>query len=133
MVLISQNNVLLIKKLVSVALKHVRSINYIVEKVIDAIDGVYRARPSEEDKDLAFLLITLGGPSLLDILYKANKLPSCSTAYRLAKDFKSLACPVSLTEAECLENNLVPSSLLTSWIAFIKFDETFLTPRLSQK
>ena len=62
MVLISQNNVLRIKELVSVALKHRRSINYIVEKVLDAIDGVYRTRPSKEDKDLAFLVLKLGGP-----------------------------------------------------------------------
>ena len=54
MVLLSQNNVLCVKELVAVALKHQRSINYIVNKVDKKI---YRARPSEEDKDLAFIVV----------------------------------------------------------------------------
>ena len=52
----------------SVALKHNRSIKYIVDKVILAISKVYRARPSQEDKDLAFVVLKLGGPALLDIV-----------------------------------------------------------------
>ena len=67
MVLLSQNNVLRVKELVTVALKHQRSINYIVDKVVLAINKIYRARPTEEDKDLAFIVLKLGGPALLDI------------------------------------------------------------------
>ena len=85
MVLLSQNNVLRVKELVSVALKHNRSINYIVDKVGLAIHKVYRARPSEEDRDFAFVVLKLGGPALLSVLCKANKLPSTSLAYRMAK------------------------------------------------
>ena len=44
MVLLSQNNVLRVKELVSAALKHNRSINFIVDKVGLAIHKVYRAR-----------------------------------------------------------------------------------------
>ena len=80
--LLSQNDVLRVKELVAIALKHNRSINYIVDKVLDAIAGIYRARPSNDDKELAFVVLKLGGPSLLNILCKANKLPSDSTAYR---------------------------------------------------
>ena len=83
MVLLSQNNVPRVKELVTVALKHQRSINYIVDKVVLAINKIYRARPSEEDKDLAFIVLKLGGPALLDILGKANKLPSSSVAPQL--------------------------------------------------
>ena len=71
------------KELVAVALKHQRSINYIVDKVILTINKIYRARPSEEDKDLAFIVLKLGAPALLDILGKANKLPSSSVAPQL--------------------------------------------------
>ena len=41
LVLISENNVLRVKELVSVALRHHRSINYIVEKVSMAVNKVY--------------------------------------------------------------------------------------------
>ena len=83
------------KELVSVALKHNRSINYIVDKVGLAIHKVYRARPSEEDRDLAFVVLKLGGPAL----YATNKLPSTSLAYRMAKDVRSLDTPVTATAA----------------------------------
>ena len=95
MVLLSQNNVLGVKELVSVALKHNRSINYIVDKVGLAIHKVYRARPSEEDRDFAFVVLKLGGPAL----YATNKLPSTSLAYRMAKDVRSLDTPVTATAA----------------------------------
>ena len=101
MVLLSQNNVLRIKELVSVAMKHNRNIDYIVDKVGLAINKVYRARRSEEDRDLAFVVLKLGGPALLSILCKANKLPSTSLAYRMAKNLHSLHSPVTATAAEC--------------------------------
>ena len=86
MVQIAENNVLRVKELVSVALKHNRSISYIVDKVTLAINKVYRARPSQEDKYLAFVVLKLGGPALLDIMCKANKLPSTSLAYPMATE-----------------------------------------------
>ena len=94
MVLISENNVLRVKELVSVALMHHRSINYIVEKVSMAVNKVYRARRSDEDKDLAFIVLKLGGPALLDMLCKANKLPSSSLAYRMGSGMKDVNCDV---------------------------------------
>ena len=70
MVRLSQNDVLRVKELVAVALKHKRSIKNIVDKVVGAIEGVYPARPSDKDEDLAFVVLKLGGPSLLNILCK---------------------------------------------------------------
>ena len=67
MILISENNVLRLKELVGVALRNNHSISYIVDKVMLAINKVYRARPSEEDRDLAFIVLKIGGPSLLSI------------------------------------------------------------------
>ena len=84
------------------ALKNHRGLCYIVEKVKDAIDGVYRARPSNEDKDLAVLVLKIGGPSLLDICFKANVLPSVLTAYRLAKSMKRFRSPIVWSVMDCL-------------------------------
>ena len=57
---------------------------------MDAIDGCYSSRPSECDKDLAFLVLMLGGPNLLDIMYRARVLPSVPPAYKIAKQRKPL-------------------------------------------
>ena len=62
-----------------------RSIQYILGKCTEAVAGVYRARADQDDKDLAFLVLKFGGPSLFDILYRANVLPSTSLAYRMSK------------------------------------------------
>ena len=114
----------------AIALKHNRSINYIVDKVLDAIAGIYRARPSNQDKELAFVVLKLGGPSLLSILCKANKLPSDSTAYRLGKDLKEIECSVTMSAAECMKKNLDSKYFLDSHTTSSKMDETFLVPRI---
>ena len=123
MVLISEYNVLRVKELVVVALRHQRSINYIVDKVTLAINKVYRARPSEEDKDLAFIVLKLGGPTLLDILCKANKLPSSSLGYRMGSTFKRIHSPV-MSAAECMRGNLDLDAFSTSYSSSLKMDET---------
>ena len=81
----TQNNIPSLTQLVNVALKRKRSVRYILDEVTEVIDGVYIARASNDDKDLAFLVLKFGGPSLLDILYQANVFPSTSTAYHMAK------------------------------------------------
>ena len=62
-------------RLVNVALQNRRSIQYIVSKCTEAIAGVYRARVDQDDRDLTFLVLNFGGPSLLDILYRAMTPP----------------------------------------------------------
>ena len=130
MVLIAENNVLRVKELVSVALRNNRSISYIVDKVTLAINKVYRARPSEEDKDLSFIVLKLGGPTLLDVLCKANKLPSTSLAYRMGTDMRHLHSPVTMSVEECVRTNLDIETFSTSYSSSQKMDETFLTPRI---
>ena len=130
LVLLSQNDVLRVKELVAVALKNNRSINYIVDKVLDAVAGIYRARPSEKDKDLAFVVLKLGGPSLLNILYKANKLPSDSTAYRIGKGLKEINCSVTMTAGSCMDENFDAEYFHDSYTTSVKMDETYLIPRI---
>ena len=48
---ILQNNIPRLQNLVNVALRNRRSINYILEKCTLAINGIYKARASEDDKD----------------------------------------------------------------------------------
>ena len=57
----SENNIPRLQQLVNVALKNNRSISYIVSKVMAVIDGVYLPNPSQDDKDLAFLVLKFGG------------------------------------------------------------------------
>lgn len=85
---ISNQNIPRLTELVSTALNQNRGVSYIANKIIDAVDGIYRPNPRQDDKDLAFLVLKVGGPSLLDIL------PSVSTAYRIAKSCKSIESSV---------------------------------------
>ena len=128
MILLSENNIPRLNQLVAVALRNRRSITYITEKVMQAIDGLYLARPSEDDKDLAYLILKLGGPSLLTMCFKSNKLPSVSTANRVAKTMKGLKCSVKMSVEDCFKANIDLSN--ATHAASLKADETVLTPRL---
>ena len=79
---ISENNVPRLQQLVAVARNNNRGIPYIVSQVVNAIANIYTPNPSQDDKDLAFVVLKFGGPSLLSILHRAGMLPSESTAYR---------------------------------------------------
>ena len=72
----------------------------------------------------------LGGPALLDMLCKANKLPSSSLAYRMGSGMKHVSSPVTMTPVECMENNLDLETYSSSYAASQKMDETFLTQRV---
>ena len=82
-----------------------QSISYITSKVVDAIDGIYQTRPSQEDKDLTFLILQFGGPSLLDICHKTNALPSVSTANRMSKELRDINTNIGTTPAQCFHTN----------------------------
>ena len=76
------------------------------DKVTLAIGKIYRARPSQEDKDLSFIVLKLGSPTLLSILCKANKLSSTSIAYRIGHELKPLHSPVTNSATKCMQSNL---------------------------
>ena len=46
---------------------------------------MYNPNSSEDDKDLAFLILQYGGPGLLHIVNRAIKFPCTSRAYKLLK------------------------------------------------
>ena len=126
---VANNNIPRLNQLVAVALRNNRSISYILGKVEDAIRGVYRARPSEDDKDLALLVLEFGGPSLLDILFKGNHLPSVSTGYRMRKKSKKIKSTIGTSVGSLMgENTALDFESSTSSFS-IKADETYVTPR----
>ena len=73
-------------ELVKVAISSKRSLEYIISKIVDAVDGIYNPHSSEDDKDLAFIILQFGGPGLLDIVHRVLNFPSTSNAYRILKN-----------------------------------------------
>ena len=131
--LIAENKIPRLHFLVNVALKNRRSIEYIVGKCTEAIAGVYRARVDQDDKELAFLVLKFGGPSLLDILFRANLLPSTSLAYRMSKAGPHLQTSVKLSFTECFQQNFkleFGENENEKYGLSIKSDETYINPRL---
>ena len=127
---ISENNIPRLTQLISVALRNKRSVSYIMNKVIAAIDGIYTPNPSKDDKDLAFLVLKIGGPCLLDILFRAGVLPSVSLAYKMAKSSSPIISSVKSDILDCVKANVncdEESQLALS----LKLDETYVTPSLS--
>ena len=88
--IIKENNIPKLHELVKVASNRNRGIEYVIRRMVDAIGGTYNARSSEDDVDLAFLILQYGGPGLLDIVHRALKFPSTSTAYRLLQKSKEM-------------------------------------------
>ena len=129
MVLISDNNILRLQQLVKVALNNNRSVGHIVSKVMAVIDGLYRPNPSQDDKDLAFLTLKFGGPSLLNMLYRAGVLPSVSLAYKMSKSCHPLVSSVNSSVKDCFDNITV--SVIGGSSMSLKLDETYITPVLS--
>ena len=130
LVSISENNLPRLQQLVNVALKNHSSISHIVTKVTSVIDGIYMPNPSQNDKDLAFLVLKFGGPSLLSILHCAGVLPSVSLAYKMSKQFKPLISSVKKSVSECFDANILISDLGKGLVS-LKMDETYITPVLS--
>ena len=126
---IANNNVPRLNQLVAVALRNNRGISYILSKVTAAIQGVYNARPSDDDKDLALLVLEFGGPSLLDILYKANYLPSVSTGYEMRQKSKKIKSTIGSSFPQLMEDNTTLNEENSSYAFSIKADETFVTAR----
>ena len=62
-----------------------------MNKLADAIDGIYSANPTQDDKDIAFLIQQFGGPGLLDMVARAIKLPSNSTVYQLLQGISTVS------------------------------------------
>ena len=131
LVFIATNNVSRLHELVGVALNNNHGIEYILEKCKLAVAGVYQARAGKDDKDMAFLVLKFGGPSLLDILHRAKLLPSTSVAYRINKECTPIKSSVHMTIKECFEANFHEDWMGNDAKSLsIKMDETYLNAKI---
>lgn len=83
---------------------------------------------NDDDKDLAFLVLKFGGPSLLDILHRAKCFPSTSVAYRMNKECPPIKSSVHMSVMECFKANIHGHFCISSKIfsLSIKCDETYV-------
>ena len=114
--------------LVDVALRQKRSIGYILQKVTDAIDGIYNPHYKEDDKELAFIILQFGGPALLDIVHRAIKLPSTSTAYKMIKGSRTINTSVNADVSELTDNFKIDSEA-PKYGHMLKIDEHYVDKR----
>ena len=85
MLQIQSNSIPQLHQIVSIALKQKRNVQYVLSKIVDAVDGIFKPNHSVADKDLAILILQYGGPALLDICHKAIGFPSSSSCYKFMK------------------------------------------------
>ncbi|KAF4567094.1 hypothetical protein EYR40_006090 [Pleurotus pulmonarius] len=81
LILLSENNIPSLRRLLSVALRNNAGTGPIIERLKKAINGVYSplGQWSERELDIAFLCKALGGSRLLYVLSKFDGYPSTNT------------------------------------------------------
>ena len=129
LVLLKEGKVHRLKQLLSVAMRNSRNISYIVGKVVDAIAGIYRPHPDQDDKDLAFVIWQLGGPALLDICHRAIGFPCTSVAYAMIKGTKFISSSFEATEKEAFDN-LKFDDATPKYGRMLKIDETYVDQKV---
>ena len=132
MLLIKENNIHKLHHIVKVALDNNRSIQYIISKMCDAIDGLYKCTHSQEDKDTAQLVMHYGGPALLTILHRALHLPSTSTIYRMRSKYRDIRTDLNVDFSLVVKENFTMDEIeeLPMRGYMLKMDETFINANM---
>ena len=130
MMLIRENSIPKLHQIVKVALSGKKSISYIINKIVDAVKGLYNPHSSEEDKDLSFLILQYGGPGLLDIVHRALNFPSTSTAYRLLQSTKKAIVSSIDTPLNKFVENIVIDPDSPKYGYMLKIDETYIDAKV---
>lgn len=116
MILIANNDIPRLKSLLRTMLDNCRSVDSIISKMTDAIDGVYRAQQYDQrDLDAGYIAWKIGGPQLLPILQQSHGFPSLSTVARRfdAPDF----LPSDSVEVDTrLLAHIWPRPLVSRWL-----------------
>lgn len=104
---ISSNDIPGVSRVLEVALAREASPTSILERLDQAISGVYRpqGRWSERECDIAFLVKALGGPRLLYTLQKSHHFPSASSL-RVRKTVPQLVVSCDRPSAGEIDANL---------------------------
>merc|ERR1712080_325138 len=124
--LIKDKDIPKLHTIVKVALSCKRGLEYIINKMVDAIDGIYNPHSSDEDKDLAFIILQYGGPGLLDIVHRALNFLSTSTAYRMLQSSRTF-----IVSSVCMPTNLFVKNINLDdgnlkYGYMLKVDETYV-------
>ncbi|KAI0066999.1 hypothetical protein BV25DRAFT_1897244 [Artomyces pyxidatus] len=96
--LIANNNIRGLHRLLAVSLRNGAGTNAIIRQIERSVDGLYSPRGGFSDREyaIAYLAKSLGGPFLLNALYKAEGYPSVSTVaqrYRIPRLMPSSTTP----------------------------------------
>ena len=126
---IQTNRIHRLHDIVEVALRQKKNIRFIVQRLQDALDGVYNPHYKQDDKDLAFIIYQFGGPALLEIVHRAIKLPSCSTALKILKGSRTINTAVDVTLEELAENIQVKADA-PAYGHMLKMDEHYVDKRV---
>ena len=92
---------------VKLALGNKKGVEHILDKYTQAINGFYRAKCNADDKDLVFLILKFGGPSILDILHHAKCYLITSVAYRMNKECPPIKSSVYVSVNKCFKANFL--------------------------
>ena len=130
MILIRENSIPKLHELVKVAMNRKRGLEYTINKIVLAVEGVYNPHSSEDDKDLAFLILQYGGPGLLDIVHRALNFPSTSTAYRLLQSSRCFIISSVNIEFKLFVNNIIIEESSPKYGHMLKIDETYNDPKV---
>lgn len=82
--LLSSKDVSRVRQLISVCINNGSGIKTMIRKFLDAANNVYRPKGfTENEIDLAYLTLRIGGPALLYAFSKHNILPTASFIYKV--------------------------------------------------
>jgi hypothetical protein len=132
MLLISTHDIPRLRHIIELSLKQKRSLSYIVDRLEQAIDGVYKATGQHTDweMDLALLVYRLGGWRLLWTMIVTFNLPSIRTLKRKVNRVTVRPC-LRATDDETVSENiqnvvLKPRAAQPSWsyLYHLAWDET---------
>ena len=88
---IQTNDINRLNNILRTCLDNNRSMGYILQKLI--VDRKYSLDHTTDDKELSILILKFGGPALLEILHRAKRFPSASTAYQFLNKRKFQEIP----------------------------------------
>ena len=142
LIALKENTIPNVHDVISSAFARKQSLQYVTSKVVEAVNGLYNPKCNEDSKDLALIILQLGGPGLLDICHRALHFPDTSTIYKMLKKCKpvvsSITTPMNKYVSNFTLNCDVDGPLgsashyqvVPKFGYMLKIDETFIDRRI---
>ena len=106
--LLASCNVERIQTLIKVCINNGESLNKIIYKINQASNELYKPKSwTQDDIDLAVLVLRIGGPALLYAFNKQNKLPCTSFISKTLNNKVNIEFSYELTYSEIIRRNLI--------------------------